>query len=165
MAAACALARVAIVSGWWWIARGNETGLPTGTPKQITSLQEWEAEPALSPDGTLIAYSSETSGNSDIWLTDVQGGSALQLTNDPASDHNPTWFPNGSHVAFVSARQGRRAIWSVPTFGGLPVWSSTTPKIRRSLLTAGASPLSGGNRPVTSACRSRLCTRPRTQPH
>ncbi len=90
-------------------------------PRQVTSSPGWEGQPALSPDGTMIAYVSDESGNSDIWLVDVNGGESLQLTDDPAADHSPTWYPNNSAVAFVSARSGVESVWKVPRFGGPPV--------------------------------------------
>ena len=54
-----------VIGGLWWKSANENEVLPTGIPKQVTTLPEWEAEPALSPDGTLIAYSSAVSGNPD----------------------------------------------------------------------------------------------------
>ena len=109
---------LAVIGGLWWKSANDNEVLPTGIPKQVTTLPEWEAEPALSPDGTLIAYSSAVSGNPDIWMIDFQGGSALRLTDSPASDQYPKWFPDSSQIAFVSTRQGQPGIWSVPRLGG-----------------------------------------------
>jgi Tol biopolymer transport system component len=94
---------------------------PYGKPRQITSDPGWESEPALSPDGSLIAYASNASGNADIWIVDVKGGSALRLTDDPASDRSPAWFPDGSALAFTSDRGGSDGIWKVPRLGGSAV--------------------------------------------
>ena len=80
----------------------------------------WESAPALSPDGGLIAYSSDESGNADIWIVDVRGGNAIRLTDDPASDTDPAWFPDGSALAFTSDRGGSTAIWKVLRLGGAP---------------------------------------------
>ena len=51
-------------------------------------------------------------------MIDFQGGSALRLTDSPASDQYPKWFPDSSQIAFVSTRQGQPGIWSVPRLGG-----------------------------------------------
>jgi eukaryotic-like serine/threonine-protein kinase len=119
---ALALAGVTLASWWWsWHRRGPGGGLPSGTSRQVTSEPGWEAEPAISPDGSLIAYTSVASGNADIWITDLRGGSRLQLTDDPGTDSSPAWFPDGSAIAFVSDRGGTPAIWKVPRLGGSTV--------------------------------------------
>jgi Tol biopolymer transport system component len=107
-----------VIGGIWWKSASERDVLPAGIPKQVTTSPEWEMDPALSPDGTLIAYSSAASGNPDIWMIDFQGGSALRLTDSPAADQHPKWFPDGSQIAFVSSRQGTPGIWSVPRLGG-----------------------------------------------
>jgi Tol biopolymer transport system component len=101
--------------------RAPSRAFPFGTPRQITSDPGWESEPALSPDGSLIAYASNASGNPDIWIIDAKGGSPLRLTDDPAADRSPAWFPDGSSLAFVSDRGGETAIWRVPRLGGSAV--------------------------------------------
>ncbi|MBP1659662.1 MAG: serine/threonine protein kinase, partial [Candidatus Aminicenantes bacterium] len=64
--------------------------------------------PTLSPDGSLLAYSSdrEGSGNSDIWVQRVSGGRPLRLTDHPAGDGFPSFSPDGSQIAFQSDRGG-----------------------------------------------------------
>lgn len=105
-----------------WIAwhRGDPAPVVLGTPRQITSAPGTEHDPAISPDGTLIAYASDEGGGSHIWLIDAHGGNPLRLTGDPAADRRPTWFPDGSALAFVSDRGGRDAVWKVPALGGSP---------------------------------------------
>jgi Tol biopolymer transport system component len=87
-------------------------------PRRLTRAPGWEAHPALSPDGTMVAYSSNESGNDDIWLVSVAAGDSRQLTVDPSSDSDPAWFPNGQTIAFTSNRSGVPAVWVVPTSGG-----------------------------------------------
>jgi Tol biopolymer transport system component len=109
------LALVVAGTAWRSSPRG---GILTGTPRQLTSDPGWESEPALSPDGNYVAFTSNAGGNPDIWLIDSQGGSRLRLTDDPANDHSPTWFPDGSAIAFVSDRGGAPGVWRVPSLGG-----------------------------------------------
>src|SRR4029450_12728616 len=86
-------------------------------PHQLTAAGGWEAEPAVGPDGHLVAYSSNESGNSDIWLLDMRGGNTLRLTQDAASDRTPRWFPDGTGLLFVSDRDGRPSIWRMSGLG------------------------------------------------
>ena len=87
-------------------------------PRQITSAPGWEAEPAFSPDGTLVAYSASASGNADIWVVDPDGGEPLRLTDGPAENRKPTWFPDGRALAFTSTRSGQVSVWRMSRLGG-----------------------------------------------
>ena len=91
-----------------------------GIPAHVTVAAGWETEPALSPDGSLVAYTSNQEGDSGIWLTSCQGGASLRLVSDSGMDEKPTWFPDGSSIAFQSNRGGRYGIWKVPVLGGSP---------------------------------------------
>ena len=115
-AAGAALASALLVAAWW--QRSGAEALPTMSPRQVTMAPGWESAPALSPDGGLIAYFSDESGNPDIWIVDVRGGNAVRLTDDPAPDRDPAWFPDGGAIAFVSERGGQTAIWKVMRLGG-----------------------------------------------
>jgi Tol biopolymer transport system component len=106
------------------IVRGiqsGQKGFPTMVPRRLTSSPGWCRQPVISPDGSLIAYTSNASGNPDIWVMDVRGGAPLRLTNDPGADEEPTWYPDGSTIAFVSDRDGTRSVWKVPRLGGSAV--------------------------------------------
>ncbi|HQT95060.1 MAG TPA: protein kinase [Thermoanaerobaculaceae bacterium] len=83
---------------------------------------EW---PSWSPDGTLLAYSSDRSGNSEIYVRREAGGQAVNITNDPAEDVQPAFSPDGNSVAFVSTRSSKTglvriggAVRRVRTYGG-----------------------------------------------
>jgi WD40-like Beta Propeller Repeat len=68
--------------------------------------------PAISPDGTQVAFTSTPSGGtSDIWVMDVAGGGLTQVTSDPGNDSNPAWSSDGKTVAFQSDRSGNLDIW------------------------------------------------------
>jgi Tol biopolymer transport system component/tRNA A-37 threonylcarbamoyl transferase component Bud32 len=105
---------------------------PTLGPKhrRLTAGAGWEGQPAISPDGTMIAYTSDSTGSPDLWVIRADGGDPLQLTSHPGSDTDPAWFPDGSAIAFVSDRDGGPGIWRMPPLGGSAV----------KLLTDGADP-------------------------
>jgi TolB protein len=57
------------------------------------------------PNGGLLAYMSNVTGNWDVYLLSVSGG-VVVLTDDPAADGLPGWAPDGSGLAFASNRDG-----------------------------------------------------------
>ncbi len=68
------------------------------------------------PNGQLLTYMSNFSGDWDIYLLSITGG-IVELAPDPdnpASDGLPAWAPNGSGIAFVSNRDGG---WGVYLMG------------------------------------------------
>jgi Tol biopolymer transport system component/serine/threonine protein kinase len=85
---------------------------------QVTSGSHLETDPAVSPDGTTIAYVSNESGQEHIWLVDAKGGPPQQWTSGPATDTHPAWYPDGRALTFESDRDGRRAIWKAPRLNG-----------------------------------------------
>jgi Tol biopolymer transport system component/DNA-binding winged helix-turn-helix (wHTH) protein len=66
-----------------------------------------EGEPAFSPDGRMLAYSSGPDLLSrKIYVRNVAGGDPIKITNDDYDDISPTWSPNGSRVAYVAVKAG-----------------------------------------------------------
>ena len=89
--AAAAVAAVAVVGTLLFKARD---GVPRPLAShRLTSAPGWEAEPAISPDGTLIAYASDEKDRSDIWIVDAKGSSVLRLTDDPPTIARPPGSP------------------------------------------------------------------------
>jgi serine/threonine protein kinase len=75
-------------------------------PERISFESGVAFYPAISPDGKLIAYSSDRSGNMDIYVRQLSGKQTIRLTQDPAPDWYPCFSPDGSKVAFRSERDG-----------------------------------------------------------
>lgn len=112
----------AYVAGALWIQwREERDRLPPFEPHQLTSRPGAEQDPAISPDGTAVAYVAEGEKGSDLWVQDTRGGPPLRLTHDGEGNTDPAWFPDGSAVAFTSHRGDETAIWKVSRFGGAPV--------------------------------------------
>jgi Tol biopolymer transport system component len=109
---------VALAVAAGWVLRGGGEAPALGTARQITSDPGLETEPALSPDGSLVAYTSDRAGNDDVWVSDIRGGEPVRITNDAATDCSPAWFPDGSALAFVSYRGGEPGVWTAPRLGG-----------------------------------------------
>ncbi len=60
--------------------------------------------PAWSPDGRSIVVSGSVGGWTDLFLIDLESGSARRLTNDPYAELQPEWSPDGRSLAYVSDR-------------------------------------------------------------
>ncbi len=65
-----------------------------------------------------IAFASDLDGDFDIWLINVDGSNARQLTDNTFMDSSPAWSPDGSRIAFVSNRDGNDEIYSMNADGG-----------------------------------------------
>jgi serine/threonine protein kinase len=80
-------------------------------PRALTSGDSRDRQPAYSPDGSRIVFSSNRSGNMDLWILDTRTGALRQLTDDPAQDWDPGFTPDGRHVLWSSDRSGNLEIW------------------------------------------------------
>ncbi|MBA4400064.1 MAG: hypothetical protein C0396_09410 [Anaerolinea sp.] len=81
---------------------------------QFTRLTDhpWDdIHPAVSPDGTRLAYASRRNGYWDIYIFDFTTGQSTRVTNTPAYDGNPTWAPDGQWLAYVSYQTGNLDIF------------------------------------------------------
>ena len=92
----------------------------TPAPGRIGDGGFGDADPALSPAGDRLVWSSARSGNRNLWIGAADGSNARPLTTGNALDETPAFSPDGTQIAFVSDRSGSRAIWIVSREGGTP---------------------------------------------
>jgi len=87
--------------------------------QQHTFVDEgYDSEPAVSPDGKFLVYSSTRhSETTDIYMQRVDGLAVTQLTSDGADDAFPTFSPDGQHIAFASNRGGSWDIYMMDRTG------------------------------------------------
>lgn len=76
------------------------------------------SEPALSPDGSMLAYVGESGERRDLFVRRVAGGSPVRLTDDEAVESGPAFSPDGEQIAFGRRRAGMEEICLTPTLGG-----------------------------------------------
>jgi endo-1,4-beta-D-glucanase Y/Tol biopolymer transport system component len=81
-----------------------------GTPRQITPvgpsyLHGW------SPDGRLLAFTGQRSGDFDVYLVPSAGGPETRLTTAAGLDDGPEFTPDGQCIYFNSTRTGRMQVW------------------------------------------------------
>src|SRR5688500_20324408 len=51
-----------------------------GDARRLSSFQGQSTNPKISPDGTVVAFSADYSGNTDVYVVPVSGGEPLRLT-------------------------------------------------------------------------------------
>ncbi len=83
----------------------------SGQLQNLTDHPSADWDPACSPDGQSLAFTSHRSGNSDIWLLNTEGieessPEPRNVTTHPAWDYSPSWSSSGQSLVFVSERDG-----------------------------------------------------------
>jgi WD40 repeat protein len=104
-------ARVRGASHLWTYAAGDPS------PEQLTSGDWDDRDPALSPDGSKLAFTSTRNGYWDLYLLDLATGNLRQLTETHDFEGHPTWSPDGQWIAFDAYYDGDYDIWILPVEG------------------------------------------------
>jgi len=78
-------------------------------------------EPAFSPDGSRIAFTSTRDGQPEVYVMDADGTNVSRLTNSPGLDGDPSFSPDGQAVVFHSQRTGHRQIFLQPITSSVAV--------------------------------------------
>ncbi|MDX9910848.1 MAG: DPP IV N-terminal domain-containing protein [Phycisphaerales bacterium] len=86
--------------------------------KVVTRLTDDPAEdamPAISPDGSHVAFTSNRTGNWDVFVMPVEGGRPVQITSDKGHELHPSWSPDGRTLVFcrLGVVSGRWEMWTV----------------------------------------------------
>ncbi len=76
------------------------------TPEILNSFGR-VSDPQVSPDGSKVLYRvlfndiENNKGNGDLWVMDIDGKNAKQITDTPNSESNAVWIDGGKKIAFV----------------------------------------------------------------
>lgn len=112
-----AAAVVAASIGYLLLHRERDPGFVL---ENVTSDVGLTTDPALSADGKLLAYSSDrNSNNLNIWVQQLAGGGAIQLTHGAEDESTPSFSPDGKRIVYRSEREGG-GLYIVDALGGEP---------------------------------------------
>lgn len=75
-----------------------------GEARRLTATPEMESDPVFSPDGSRIAFSRTSAGNTDVCVVPAAGGEPKRLTFHPSTDRVKGWSPDGKRIVFSSER-------------------------------------------------------------
>ena len=95
-----------------------------GTAKALRTGLAWEVQPRFSPDGQQILFTSDAGGGDNIWVMNVDGSDAQQITKEEFRLlNNAAWTPDGQYIVarkhFTSQRSlGAGEMWFYHITGG-----------------------------------------------
>ena len=75
-----------------------------GDAIRLTSGPGMEVRPRFSPDGSMVAFTGQYDGNTDVFVVPASGGIPKRLTWHPGSDAVEGWTPDGKSILFTSMR-------------------------------------------------------------
>ncbi len=130
LAAAGVVAAIGLAAWLGWHEHATEPAWSQFT--QLTDASGVETGPTISPDGSTIAYASNTTGSWDIYVQRVGGRNPIVVAGDPVKDEVwPAFSPDGKQIAFNQG--GGKGIFVVGAtgesvrrltdFGANPAWS------------------------------------------
>jgi serine/threonine-protein kinase len=93
------------------------TPVALGDTRRLTQRPGMELDPALSPDGTMLAYVAQSPSGRTVYVKQVPGGaSRAVLEGFDGEALWPRWSPDGQTLAFVSGQR----LYTVLALGGVP---------------------------------------------
>ncbi len=110
------------------VGKGN---LPVLKEEQVIAgaLDKAIFQPAFSPDGRFLAYTSDETGWWQIYLYDVDSGERRQLTSEAAEHGTPAWLqgqrtygfaPDSQSIYYIKNKNGFASLWRVDVARGEP---------------------------------------------
>jgi Tol biopolymer transport system component/DNA-binding winged helix-turn-helix (wHTH) protein len=133
MVGAMALVVMAVVTLLRLFPKTREPSSTGGEIVPLASMPGQQEMPAVSPDGSQVAFDYSRAPHPGIYVALVGGEKPLQLTENDADD-NPTWSPDGRQIAFERFRSSdnQKSLYVIPALGGserrlytaaFPVWA------------------------------------------
>jgi hypothetical protein len=92
---------------------------------RITYNPANDLDPALSADGTKIAFVSDRDGGYEIYTMAFNGSGLARLTFTSTAERYPAWSPDGTKILFVSNRSGNNELYVMNAADGSGVTNLT----------------------------------------
>jgi TolB protein len=92
----------------------------TGKRSVLAGYGGGNFSPAVSPDGAKVAMVLSKGGSPNLYVSDSNGGSLLQLTRERDDASCPTWSPDSREICYV-VRSGRAGLRKISASGGTSV--------------------------------------------
>jgi len=119
-----------------------------GKPENITKDKYLDTDPAWSPDGSQLVYSSDKGGGLlQLWIRDMKTGRDRQLTHMTTQPQGAAWSPDGKKIAFFDVD----AMWRESNVSVIDVASGQVTKIHDSLFAPGTPTWSADGKTVALA--------------
>jgi serine/threonine protein kinase len=80
--------------------------------RRLTRGGSIDRQPAYAPDGRSVFFSSNQTGNLDLWLLTANDASLSRITDDAANDFDPAFSSDGKRLLWSSNRSGHFEVWS-----------------------------------------------------
>jgi imidazolonepropionase-like amidohydrolase/Tol biopolymer transport system component len=117
-----------------------------GEAKALTHGMAWDMQARFSPDGKQLAYMSDAAGGDNIWVMNVDGSGAREISKEKYRLlNNPVWHPNGQFIAARKHYSGTRSLgsgelWMYHARGGAGVQLNEKPNWQKDLGEPAFSP-------------------------
>ncbi len=105
----------------WRVPLEAGSGRPADARRVTETTDQWNFEPAVSPDGARVAFVSTRTGDQQLWIQAADGSGPARLTAfDGARLETPRWSPDGKRLVFSARIRGLADVYAVDAGGGAP---------------------------------------------
>jgi len=127
-----------------------------GKPVNITNDSAFDTDPAWSPDGSRLLYSSDKSGSQlQLWMRDMRSGETRELTHLTTQPQGAAWSRDGKRVAFLNINNN----YGVAEVAVLDLDTLAVEKVHDTLPQPGAPTWSPDGRRIALAALARYSAR------
>ncbi|HEY4799753.1 MAG TPA: hypothetical protein VII99_11800 [Bacteroidia bacterium] len=119
----CSFAQLPDCDIWLFSIQDNEGVISLSDPVNITNRKGYDNQPAFSPDGNYLLFSSQRDGSNstDIYKYDLKTKTTTRFTNTSTSEYSPTFMSGGKNISVVMVEKDSiQRVWSFPLKGGAP---------------------------------------------